>query len=227
MSFNSFNSAGATGGKYLKLCETFCSQRWVCTYAKQLISWYHHDTIWTFTTHIKVNAHMYERMWVCIHCVCHKLRNFCCGCVQVSGSFSVNSNSCTNTFKMNWVLSNLAKKAWREVVFLLYHSLVPQRKYISHGWMVRVLSQPWPKSTGYEPLLAWLMSHWYSQLLVVHQTPSIFYIQVPLLGIPPILLLFESVWIHHFFSHRKNTSRKAFKKPIDRWLAGGWQLLQL
>ena len=184
----------------------FCSRRWVCTYAKQLISWYHHDTIWTLTTHIKVNAHMYERMWVCIHCVCHKLRNFCCGCVQVSGSFSVNSNSCTNTFKMNWVLSNLAKKAWREVVFLLYHSLVPQRKYISHGWMIRVLSQPWPKSTGYEPLLAWLISHWYSQLLFIklHQFSTYKYL----------------CWVFPLFSCCSNLFEYTISFPIEKTLQG-------
>ena len=119
--------------------------------------------------------------------------------------FPSRAESCSEHLQDELSVVKSQKKARRKVVFLLYNSLVPPcslQRYgnrSSHGWMIGDLSHPWPKSTGYDPPFAWLMSPWYSQLAVIHPIPSKFY--MPLLNVSTVLLLFESVWIHHFLTH--------------------------
>ena len=161
---------------------------------KQMTPIYQPDTIRTFTTHIQVHVHMWIYVNMFLFCVFNKLRNFW-RCVQVSDSFSINSISCSKHLQDELSLVKILQKNEENRVFL-YTSLVSSGKnrHISRWFWFSPSHDPkiyWLWRYGL--LLVWLIWHWWTHPSVIHPIPSNFYI--PLLEIPPVLLLFEPVWI--------------------------------
>ena len=136
-----------------------------------------------------------EYMWICFYSVSSTNCGISDGVSKCPIRFPSTAFLAANTFKMNWALSKFCKKIEENRVFL-YTSLVSSGKnrHISRWFWFSPSHDPkiyWLWRYGL--LLVWLIWHWWTHPSVIHPIPSNFYI--PLLEIPPVLLLFEPVWI--------------------------------
>ena len=125
------------------------------------------------------------------------------------------------TFKMNWVLSNPGKGIG--LFFFLHHCLVPYGNRESHGPWVDdwVFSQQFGTQFYLlRPSACMGDIAWYPQLLVIHPTPSNFYMpSMPSLDILPALALL--IWQNIIFWTKNKNFKNNGHQLTCWWLALG------